>query len=60
MLDLVPASIAAGCFSHVPALFAFSAAPLAHLRPLDIAVVAIYFGMVVWIGFYLKGTLQHQ
>ena len=53
MFGSVPASIAA---THsVPALLALSAAPLAHLRPLDIAVVAIYFGMVVWIGFYLKG-----
>ena len=38
-----------------PALLAFSAAPLAHLRPLDIAVIAIYFCMVLWIGIYLKG-----
>jgi SSS family solute:Na+ symporter len=38
-----------------PSLLAFSVAPLAHLRPLDIAVIAIYFAMVVWIGFYLKG-----
>jgi SSS family solute:Na+ symporter len=38
-----------------PSLLAFSAAPLAHLRPLDIAVIAIYFAMVLWIGFYLKG-----
>ena len=37
------------------ALLALNAAPLAHLRPLDIAVIAIYFGMVIWIGFYLKG-----
>ena len=37
------------------ALLALGAAPLAHLRPLDIAVIAIYFGMVIWIGFYLKG-----
>jgi len=29
--------------------------PLAQLRPLDIAVIVIYFGMVIWIGFYLKG-----
>jgi SSS family solute:Na+ symporter len=48
------------CLNHLglpvsPALLAFSAAPLAHLRPLDIAVIAIYFGMVIWIGFYLKG-----
>jgi SSS family solute:Na+ symporter len=28
---------------------------MAHLRPLDIAVIAIYFAMVIWIGFYLKG-----
>ncbi|HET6207434.1 MAG TPA: sodium/solute symporter [Terracidiphilus sp.] len=34
---------------------AFSASPLARLSALDIAVIAIYFGMVVWIGFYLKG-----
>jgi SSS family solute:Na+ symporter len=38
-----------------PALLAFSALPLARLRPLDIAIIAIYFGMVIWIGFYLKG-----
>jgi SSS family solute:Na+ symporter len=38
-----------------PSLLAFSVAPLAHLRPLDIAVIAIYFAMVLWIGFYLKG-----
>jgi SSS family solute:Na+ symporter len=38
-----------------PSLLAFSVAPLAHLRALDIAVIAIYFAMVLWIGFYLKG-----
>jgi SSS family solute:Na+ symporter len=37
-----------------PALLAFAASPLARLRPLDVAVVAIYFVMVIWIGFYLK------
>ncbi len=42
------------------ALLAFAATPLAHLRPLDIAVVAIYFGMVIWIGFYLKGRFATQ
>src|ERR1039457_5942356 len=55
MFGLVPASIAAGCLAPLPAFLAFSVAPLAHLRPLDLAVIAIYFGMVVWIGFYLKG-----
>ena len=47
------------CINHLgtPALtslLAFSTAPLAHLKPLDIAVIAIYFGMVIWIGIYLK------
>jgi hypothetical protein len=37
-----------------------SAPSLAHLSPLDIAVIAIYFVMVIWIGFYLKGEGQHQ
>jgi SSS family solute:Na+ symporter len=55
MFVSVPASIAAGSSSPLPALLALSVAPLAHLRPLDIAVIAIYFGMVIWIGFYLKG-----
>ncbi len=55
MLGLVPASIAAGSVPSLPSLLAFSVAPMAHLRPLDIAVIAIYFGMVIWIGFYLKG-----
>jgi SSS family solute:Na+ symporter len=43
--------LAAGCTQ----LLAFNTEPLAHLRGLDIAVIAIYFAMVVWIGFYLKG-----
>ena len=28
---------------------------LAHLGALDVAIIAIYFGLVIWIGFYLKG-----
>ncbi|MGO9937034.1 MAG: sodium:solute symporter family protein [Terracidiphilus sp.] len=39
----------------MPALLAFAASPLARLSLLDIAVIVIYFGMVIWIGFYLKG-----
>jgi SSS family solute:Na+ symporter len=39
----------------LPAVLALSAVPLAHLRLLDIAVIVIYFAMVLWIGFYLKG-----
>jgi SSS family solute:Na+ symporter len=55
MFELVPAFLATGIPASAPALLAFSASPLARLRPLDIAVIAIYFGMVIWIGFYLKG-----
>jgi SSS family solute:Na+ symporter len=29
---------------------------LAHLSAVDIAVIAIYFGIVIFIGFYLKGS----
>jgi SSS family solute:Na+ symporter len=49
---LVDVSLPFSGFAH---LLAFSEVPLAHLRALDIAVIAIYFGMVIWIGFYLKG-----
>jgi SSS family solute:Na+ symporter len=55
MLGLAPASIAAGSFATLPALLLESAEPLARLNALDIAVIAIYFAMVIWIGFYLKG-----
>src|SRR3984957_9632766 len=37
-----------------PALLAFATSPLARLRPLDVAVIAVYFVMVIWIGYYLK------
>jgi len=52
MLGLALPSSAA---SSLPALLAFSTEPLAHLRLLDIAVIVVYFAMVIWIGFYLKG-----
>ena len=54
MFGLVSAPVAGGYFGSLPSLLAFSAGPLAHLSPLDIAVIAIYFAMVLWIGFYLK------
>jgi SSS family solute:Na+ symporter len=55
MFGLVPNSIAAaGSPSAAAAFFAVGAPSLAHLSPLDIAVIAIYFVMVIWIGFYLK------
>jgi SSS family solute:Na+ symporter len=43
---------------HEPSLAVFLlSAPqqhLAHLEPLDIAIIAVYFAMVIYIGFYLK------
>ncbi len=48
-------SITASAFSTLPGSLALAAEPLARLRGLDIAVIAIYFAMVLWIGFYLKG-----
>ena len=41
--------------ASAPQYLTVAVAPLAHLGFLDISVVAIYFGMVIWIGFYLKG-----
>ena len=55
MFELVPASIAAGLPSLTPALAIVGVQSLAHLSWLDLAVIAIYFVMVIWIGFYLKG-----
>ena len=55
MFESVPLATMAGPVHAAPALLAFAASPLARLRPLDIAVIAIYFAMVIWIGFYLKG-----
>jgi SSS family solute:Na+ symporter len=54
MFGLVPISANANPLGSLPSLLALTATPLARLRPLDIAVVAIYFVMVIWIGFYLK------
>jgi len=45
--------------SLVDALSSYLATPgksLAHLNSVDIAVIAIYFGIVIFIGFYLKGS----
>jgi solute:Na+ symporter, SSS family len=35
---------------------AFSPAQLVRLSPVDILVIAVYFALVVFIGFYLKGS----
>src|SRR5437764_14059491 len=55
MFGLVPNLFAAVPSSMNGMALALSAPSLAHLSALDIAVIAIYFGMVIWIGFYLKG-----
>src|SRR5579872_1988419 len=55
MFGLVHVSTGGAMTGSLPQLLALAASPLAQLRPLDIAVIAIYFGMVIWIGFYLKG-----
>ena len=55
MPGFVAALIGAGGRVSLPSHLALGAVPLARLGPLDIAVVAIYFAVVLWIGFYLKG-----
>jgi len=55
MLESLSPFVAAGSLGPLPAMLALRAEPLAHLRTLDIAVIALYFVMVIWIGFYLKG-----
>ena len=60
MHALATTSLLSGAVLSSPArvlssLAAAAGAPsLAHLGLLDIAVIAIYFVMVIWIGFYLK------
>ena len=55
MFGLIPASSITLPMIHTPSLLGLAASPLARLGGLDIAVIAIYFAMVIWIGFYLKG-----
>ncbi len=55
MFVLVPTIPTAGLHSSAASMLAMSAPSLAHLNGLDIAIIAIYFVMVIWIGFYLKG-----
>ena len=51
MLELAVAAT----YLNPTSLLAVGVPSLAHLSVLDIAVVAIYFVMVIWIGYYLKG-----
>ena len=55
MYGSLPLSLSAtGAHSLNATALALSSPSLAHLGPLDIAVIAVYFVMVIWIGFYLK------
>ena len=55
MLGLLPTALTATALDpRAAAALMLSSTALAHLSPLDIAVIAIYFVMVIWIGFYLK------
>jgi SSS family solute:Na+ symporter len=38
------------------ALALFVSTQLTHLAPLDIAILALYFAVVIFIGFYVKGS----
>jgi hypothetical protein len=51
MFGLVPASSITFPMIDTPSLLGLAASPLARLGGLDIAVIAIYFAMVLWIGF---------
>ena len=55
MFPFAPTSLAAGLPAAAVQSLAFRTSSLAHLGWLDIAVIAIYFVIVIWIGFYLKG-----
>ena len=55
MFGFVSSIFTAGLPGALPAMLVFSTVPLAHLYPLDVAVIVLYFAMVLWIGFYLKG-----
>jgi SSS family solute:Na+ symporter len=39
----------------IPAVFVF-ATQLTHLAPVDLAILLLYFAMVIFIGFYVKGS----
>jgi solute:Na+ symporter, SSS family len=52
----MPTEYAHRLFSHPPALAFFQEKSLAHLNAVDILVIAVYFAIVIFIGFYLKGS----
>ena len=55
MHGLLPTALAATRLDpSASAALLLSSTALAHLSPLDISIIAIYFAMVIWIGFYRK------
>jgi SSS family solute:Na+ symporter len=41
---------------HAPALSLLAAAQLTHLNPVDLIILVLYFAVVLFIGFYVKGS----
>jgi SSS family solute:Na+ symporter len=40
----------------IPAAMMFATTQLTHLAPVDVAILLLYFAMVIFIGFYVKGS----
>lgn len=40
----------------MPALYALAASQLISLKPVDITILVLYFAVVIFIGFYVKGS----
>jgi solute:Na+ symporter, SSS family len=40
----------------LPAMMLFATTQLTHLSPVDAAILLMYFAMVIFIGFYVKGS----
>ena len=55
-MNVLTSALATSRAPHVLILFFTSTMPdhMAHLAPLDVAIIAVYFAMVIYIGFYLK------
>src|SRR5665213_1115975 len=55
-MSMMPGISAGSQISHISALLFVTNVPdhLAHLAPLDVGIIAVYFAMVIYIGFYLK------
>ncbi len=40
----------------IPAILLLATTQLTHLAPVDLAILLLYFAMVIFIGFYVKGS----